>query len=116
MQDLLETFGIQDENMGATTGVSNGWLRTRGRSLTSVSPIDGRPIARVMQATAEDYQKVMHKALQAFDGWRMTPSTNNDTMFSMPGRALPVRATKSAIVTVSNIPVSRLITSILCGA
>ena len=50
MKDLLKFIGIQEVNPGATTGSSDGWINTGGSPLVSCSPIDGRPIAAVMQS------------------------------------------------------------------
>jgi aldehyde dehydrogenase (NAD+) len=74
MQDLLKSFGIREDNPGATTGGTDGWINTGGAPLTSFSPIDGRPIARVTQCTAADYDRIMEAAQPAFERWRMLPA------------------------------------------
>lgn len=74
MDDFLKILGIGEVNSGATTGRSDGWLKTGGRELVSVSPIDGKPIAKVIQADAADYERVVEKARAAFETWRMTPA------------------------------------------
>jgi L-aminoadipate-semialdehyde dehydrogenase len=74
MKDLLKTLGIQDINPGATTGISDGWIKTGGAPLVSRSPIDGRPIAQITQATGADYEQVLQTALPAFERWRMLPA------------------------------------------
>jgi aldehyde dehydrogenase (NAD+) len=73
MQDLLKSLGIQEVNPGATTGGSDGWIKTGGPPMTSDSPIDGRPIAQVVQCTTADYERIMEAALPAFERWRMMP-------------------------------------------
>jgi hypothetical protein len=50
MEKILAALGLEPVNPGATTGGPEGWLTTGGEMLTSVSPIDGRPIARIQQA------------------------------------------------------------------
>ncbi len=74
MNDLLKILGIHDNNPGASTGSSKSGIQTQGDTLVSASPIDGQTIARVAQATTEDYQQVMEKATDAFKRWRMTPA------------------------------------------
>jgi aldehyde dehydrogenase (NAD+) len=74
MQDLLKSFGIQEVNPGATTGGSKGRINTGGTPLTSVSPIDGRPLAQILQCTAADYEQIMQIARPAFERWRMMPA------------------------------------------
>jgi len=72
--DFLKKLGIKDINYGATTGRSDGWLKTVGKELVSISPIDGQPIATVIQAGVKDYEKVILKAQTAFQTWCMLPA------------------------------------------
>ncbi len=74
MQDVLKSLGILEVNPGASAGGSEGWISTGGSPLVSISPIDGRPIARIIQSTATDYEQMMQTALPAFDRWRMMPA------------------------------------------
>src|SRR5512140_319877 len=74
MEDFLSRLGIGEVNSGATTGRSDGWLKTRGKELVSISPIDGKPIAKVIQADTDDYEIVLRKAREAFRKWRMVPA------------------------------------------
>lgn len=74
MYDFLKELGIGEVNYGATLGTSDGWIETKGKELTSYSPIDGKPIAKVIQATAEDYEIVINEAREAFKTWRMVPA------------------------------------------
>ncbi len=86
--DFLSTLGIKDINFGATTGRSDGWLKTSGKELVSISPIDGKPIAKVIQATRDDYEKVMEKAQQAFRKWCMTPAPQRGQIIRAMGDLL----------------------------
>jgi aldehyde dehydrogenase (NAD+) len=74
LNDFLAKLGIAEVNSGATTGCSDGWLRTGGKELVSISPIDGKPIAKVLQANTDDYEIVLQKAEAAFRKWRMVPA------------------------------------------
>ena len=74
MDELLNTLGIKKVNQGATSGVSTGWIQTTGRPLVSRSPVDGSPIAEIIQATGDDYERLVQTALPAFERWRMTPA------------------------------------------
>ena len=74
MHDLLEKLGIEEMNAGASSGATTDPITPHGADLASTSPIDGQPIAQVKQATADDYRKVMQKALNAFESWSMTPA------------------------------------------
>jgi aldehyde dehydrogenase (NAD+) len=74
MHELLEKLGIGQVNAGAVTGAADHGITCHGSESVSISPIDGQPIARVKQATADDYQQVMKRALKAFERWSMTPA------------------------------------------
>lgn len=75
---ILKNLDIQEENYGAFDGEWFG----NGPILESVSPIDGKLIARVKQATAEDYEKVYKKAHEAFLSWRMVPAPKEERLFA----------------------------------
>lgn len=88
MYDFLKTLGIEEVNQGATTGASGGWLKTGGNELISYSPIDGKPIAKVIQADENDYEKVMEKAEKAFGKWRMMPAPKRGEIVRQIGNVL----------------------------
>ena len=72
--ELLSKLGIKEKNYGATTGTTKGVIRTTGTELVSYSPIDGKPIATVIQATKAEYEIVVKKAHEAFLKFRMMPA------------------------------------------
>ncbi len=74
LDQILKTLGIGEVNFGACTGAAEGWIKTSGKELVSISPIDGHPIARVITATRKDYEIVMEKASAAFKTFRMMPA------------------------------------------
>ena len=74
MTEILKDLNIGETNWGASIGGTEGWIKTSGPDLVSYSPIDGRPLAKVVQATAADYEKVATAAAAAFKKWRMTPA------------------------------------------
>jgi aldehyde dehydrogenase (NAD+) len=71
MKDFLTRLGIREVNSGAFAGA---WLETKGDELVSICPADEKPIARVRQATEEDYETVVRKAHETFLRWRMLPA------------------------------------------
>jgi len=95
MEKILAALGLEPVNPGATTGGREGWLTTGGEMLTSVSPIDGRPIARIQQATADDYDAVMAAAREAFEKWRSMPAPQRGEVVRQIG--LRLRETKDAL-------------------
>jgi aldehyde dehydrogenase (NAD+) len=71
IKKVFETLDIKKINSGAFNGQ---WLKTHGKILNSVSPIDGSMLARVTQANEKDYEKVVKEAQEAFRIWRMVPA------------------------------------------
>jgi len=78
MKTILNKLGIVPVLDGSFHG---GWL-TGSEVLNSVSPVDGKTIAGVRQATEETYESVIQNARKAFEIWRMVPA---------PGRGEIVR-------------------------
>ncbi|MBP6413000.1 MAG: aldehyde dehydrogenase family protein, partial [Bacteroidia bacterium] len=68
----LETLGIKEINFGASTGLTH--VQTKGKKIDSYSPVDGKLIASVNAATAEDYERTIKTAEEAFKVWRMIPA------------------------------------------
>jgi aldehyde dehydrogenase (NAD+) len=72
MRDFLKELGLAGVNPGACTGE---WIeRPKGGELTSICPSDGEPIAKVLQASEEDYETVAAAAHKSFQTWRMLPA------------------------------------------
>jgi aldehyde dehydrogenase (NAD+) len=82
----LNRLGIKDVNPGATTGTI--WLKTSGDITESISPIDGKPIAKIRNATLKDYEKVMSTAREAFKLWRTIPAPARGEVVRKIGNAL----------------------------
>lgn len=88
MYDFLQELGIKEVNYGVSTGTTKGTWETKGKELVSYSPIDGKPIAKVIQATKEDYEKVMGIATEAFKKFRMMPAPERGQIVREIGDAL----------------------------
>ena len=74
MNNLLEKLNISPINAGACTGV-DGWLMdSNGKELISYNPTSGEPIAKIIQATPETYEKVASTAQGSFYKWREVPA------------------------------------------
>ena len=83
---VLGRLGIKDLNPGATTGQE--WLNTEGDVTSSVSPIDGEVIAKVTNATVDEYKSVIAKAEEAFSVWKSVPAPNRGEVVRQIGLAL----------------------------
>lgn len=69
---MLSRLGIEKLNNGASDGID--WITTEGQIIESISPVDGRLIGAVKQATPADYDLVMTKAESAFKTWSNSPA------------------------------------------
>lgn len=98
MQDLgigeiLQQFGIEEVNNGASTG--GKWFKTRGERIDSISPVDGNLIASVNSATEVDYEATILKAQEAFAEWRTWPAPKRGEVVRQ--LAMKIREHKDAL-------------------
>ncbi len=85
MRDFLTELGIEAENSGAAAG---GFLSASGDWLESISPVDGKAIAKVRQASLDDYEKVVTTAQRAFASWRVLPAPKRGELVRQMGLLL----------------------------
>jgi aldehyde dehydrogenase (NAD+) len=104
MVSILRKLGLDDVNSGATTGLVG--LECQGELLESVSPIDGRLLAKVRQASAADYDRVASKALKAFLEWRMIPAPKRGELVRQIGNA--VRSCKQDLAALVSLEVGKI--------
>jgi aldehyde dehydrogenase (NAD+) len=83
--ELLKSLAIEPENRGACSGE---WIDTKGKELVSCNPTNDEPIAKVRQATAEDYERVVLKAQEANLTWRMMPAPKRGEVVRQLGEEL----------------------------
>jgi len=89
MTDLLKSFGIGQPHSGVSWG---GWVeRPVGGELVSTNPATGKPLGTVLQASEEDYERLVRKAQESFLSWRMTPAPKRGEMVRQLGDALRKR-------------------------
>jgi aldehyde dehydrogenase (NAD+) len=86
IEQVLKRLGISEMNPGATTG--QVWLNTSGDVTSSISPIDGEFIAKVKNATTEEYESVIDKASEAFSSWKSVPAPARGEVVRQIGLAL----------------------------
>lgn len=92
IQQALEQLGIKEVNLGTSTGLESF---ANGRIIESYSPVDGKLIAKVQASTADDYQKAMQKASEAFVSWRLVPAPKRGEIVRQMGDEL--RKNKEAL-------------------
>ncbi|MBK9165866.1 MAG: aldehyde dehydrogenase family protein [Bryobacterales bacterium] len=72
MNAILERLGVAGTVPGACGA---RWIETPGgRESVSFNPANGEPLATVLQASAEDYDRIVDEASAAFVRWRMVPA------------------------------------------
>ena len=86
IKEVLKRFGITEINQGVSTG--SDWFDTEGKTTVSVSPVDGKEIAKVKNATIDDYEMVVAKAQAAFKEWRLVPAPLRGEVVRQIGLAL----------------------------
>lgn len=85
--NLLKKLDISKKNLGASTGVS--WFSTKDQGeLDIYSPVDGKYIASVYQASEQDYNFLMEKAHQAYLQWRVVPAPKRGEIVRQIGDVL----------------------------
>lgn len=86
IKSVLNRLGIEEINSGVTTGTK--WLEGKGTVTTVNSPIDGKEIAKVKNASIEEYEEVMASAQTAFKVWRKMPAPQRGEIVRQIGLAL----------------------------
>ncbi len=89
MEGLIAELGLANMNSGTVAGPVT--LECQGEVLESVSPVDGRVLGQVRQASAADYEIVATKAAAAFLEWRMTPAPQRGEVVRQIGNAMRAR-------------------------
>src|SRR5947207_12805260 len=84
MTSVLEKLGLADDN----AGVFDGEWRGGGAKIDKSSPINGQKLASVRTASADDYEKAISRAEDAFEKWRRTPGPVRGDTVRRLGNAL----------------------------
>ncbi|HUW05370.1 MAG TPA: aldehyde dehydrogenase family protein, partial [Williamwhitmania sp.] len=83
---ILTSLGIASENSGLSVGTK--WMTASGDINESHSPIDGKHIATIKNASAADYEMVVRKAEEAFKTWKTVPAPLRGEVVRQIGLAL----------------------------
>ncbi len=87
MYDFLSKLSIQAHNPGYSTGIQ--WGETHLALQKPVhSPVDGSLIASVQWTTAEEYEKIVQTAQQAFTHWQHIPAPKRGEIVRQIGEEL----------------------------
>ncbi|MEL6303591.1 MAG: aldehyde dehydrogenase family protein [Bacteroidota bacterium] len=85
LEQVFDALGLKALNAGTSTGSQNFGS---GETITSFSPVDGQVIGKVSTTTAEDYEKVIQTAQEAFTHWRTLPAPKRGEIVRQFGEKL----------------------------
>jgi aldehyde dehydrogenase (NAD+) len=88
-EGLLRSLGIEEVNHGAHGATCIEY--PRGGELISRNPATEEPIARVLMAAADDYDRVVEDAVARFRQWRLVPAPRRGEVVRQIGQALRER-------------------------
>ena len=83
---FLKELGISANNPGVSTG--QNWIKSKGETITSYSPVDGNEIGKVAGADRKSYDAVVAKAQEAFEEWRSWPAPKRGEVVRQLGEEL----------------------------
>lgn len=81
---FLKQLGLEEENLGVFNGAWGG----KGEWVTSVNPTTGKPIARIRQATPEEYEQCIKAMEDASQSWQLLPMPKRGDIVRQIGAAL----------------------------
>ncbi|MFS8616072.1 MAG: aldehyde dehydrogenase family protein, partial [Solitalea sp.] len=85
--EILKELGIAEVNPSWSTGEKwGGGLPLEAKPV--ISPVDGKPLAKIVFAKRDDYQKVIEAARQAFVSWRSYPAPKRGEIIRQIGDEL----------------------------
>ena len=88
---FLEALSIKSTNPGTSTGTQ--FIDSKGQTLESLSPVDGKRIAALTMTDKAAYEKVVAAAQQAFTIWRTWPAPRRGEVVRQIGEALRQKKT-----------------------
>ncbi len=87
MKKFLEELGLKELNNGTSTGLED-FSAANAEIIESYSPVDGSLIGKVTVTTAEEYDKVIKTASEAFKAWRHIPAPQRGEIVRQYGEEL----------------------------
>ena len=82
--EILRALGIEEKNPG---GFAGAWVGS-GKVQQVVSPVDGSPLASVVNVTKEEFDGILAKAHAAFASWRTVPAPKRGEVVKAIGEEL----------------------------
>jgi len=86
ISDALQALNVKKSNPGTSTG--SKWIKSSGKYLDSLSPVDGKLIGRVQATDEKSFEKVVAQAQKAFVEWRKVPAPKRGEIVRQIGAEL----------------------------
>ncbi len=84
--NLLTDLDLKKVNDGTSSG--SIWLKSKGDSRTIYSPVDGNPIADVIETDDVSYKSIIKNAEESFVHWRKVPAPQRGEIVRQIGNEL----------------------------
>ena len=86
ISNLLTDLDLKKVNDGTSSG--SIWLKSKGDSRTIYSPVDGNPIADVIETDDVSYKSIIKNAEESFVHWRKVPAPQRGEIVRQIGNEL----------------------------
>ena len=103
MKSVIEKYGLIKEQPGAGSGEA---LTCNGHILQSISPIDLQLLGIIRCASVEDYEKIVDRAEETFQVWRMIPAPKRGEIVRQIGEVL--RDHKKSLAEVISLEIGKI--------
>ena len=103
---VFESLGLKANLSGASYG--DQWFASSGDWIEVRSPATGELLARVEQASAADYDRVVDKAMKAFEFWRAMPAPRRGEIVRQ--FAIALRVKKSVLGRLVSMEMGKILT------
>ncbi len=103
---ISRALGLKAKMKGCSTG--GEWFADSKDYIESRCPTDGKLLAKVEQASAKDYEKMMKQAVKAFVSWRTIPAPRRGEIVRQVGEAL--REKKDALGALVSLEMGKILT------
>jgi aldehyde dehydrogenase (NAD+) len=100
---ILKSLGLKQTNPGAFNGQ---WFGS-GKTVESISPINGKVLGTIRTATPEEYERVVQQAQKAFQKWQSLPAPKRGEIIRQLGNAL--REAKHALGRLVSLEAGKII-------
>ncbi len=103
---IFKALGLTKTMKGANLG--GDWYATSGDYLNVYNPTNGELLAKVEQASAKDYERMVKKSQKAFVAWREVPAPQRGEIVRQLGEAL--RAKKDVLGALVSLEMGKIYT------